>query len=94
MRKALAWTVIAIALLFAPLLRYQTALAMPFAAGAMAIDTMPAPDTVPAQQARLVCGWWWGHFECARICPAAYHRHWRHHHRYYCQPVVLGLPWI
>jgi hypothetical protein len=92
MPKALAWTVVAVALLLTPMLRQRPASAMPFAPGAIA---MPGgQDEVPAQRARLVCAWSWGHFECARICPAAYHRHWRHHYRYGCQPVVLGLPWV
>jgi hypothetical protein len=90
MRKALAWTVIAMALLLTPMLRQQPARAMPFAAGAIALPQ----DAIPVRPARLVCGWWWGHFECPRLCPAVIIGHWRHHYRYYCEPMVLGLPWI
>jgi hypothetical protein len=90
MRHVLPWTTAAAALLFAAAL-HRTTVAIPIAAPTIAPAVQQ--DGVPVQQARLVCGWW-GHFECARICPAAYHRHWHHHYRYYCQPVVLGLPWI
>jgi hypothetical protein len=94
MRKALPVTFLAaVALLLAAVLQ-QTAIAMPLAMGRAAIATPQAPDAAPVQNARLVCGWWWGHFECARICPATYHHHWHRHYRYDCQPVVLGLPWI
>jgi len=92
MRKALPVTLIAATVLVSAAALHQTAIAMPL--GAAAIGTPQASDPGPVQDARLVCGWWWGHFECARICPAAYHRY-RHHHYYYpCEPVVLGLPWI
>ena len=90
MRKALLWTFSATALLLAAGLN-QTTMAMPIAAPA--IGTPEAQDAIPVQQARLVCGWW-GHFECVRVCPTAYHHH-RHHRYYYpCEPLVLGLPWI
>jgi hypothetical protein len=94
MRKLLPVTFIAATVLPLAAALHQTAIAMPFATGAAAIGTPQAADPAPVQNARLVCGWWWGHFECARICPAAYHRHWHHHYRYYCEPVVLGLPWV
>jgi len=94
MRRALPVTFIAATVLLLAAALHQTAIAMPFAMGRAAIDTPQAPDSVPVQNARLVCGWWWGHFECARICPATYH-HYRHHRYYYpCEPLVLGLPWI
>ena len=89
MRKALHWTLPAAALLFAAAL-HQTAIAQPFAAPAIGAS---APELAFAN-ARLICApYWWGHFECARVCPVA-HRRWHHHRYYYCQPMVLGLPWV
>jgi hypothetical protein len=89
MRKALLGTLTGAALLFAAGL-HQTAIGQPFAAPAIGGS---APDAAAFENARLMCApYWYGHFECARVCPVA-HRRW-HHRYYYCQPMVLGLPWV
>ena len=63
-----------------------TVVAMPFAIQPVT-RTATADTTSIFEKVRLVCGWI-GYFECVRICPD-----YRRSHRY-CQPLVVGLPWI
>ena len=63
----------------------ETALAMPLAIPPL--TSVATTDTSTVEEARLVCSLY-GYFECVRICPD-----YRRSHRY-CQPLVVGMPWI
>ncbi len=63
----------------------ETVIAMPLTIPPM--TSVATTDTSTVAKARLVCTWY-GYFECVRVCPD-----YRRSHRY-CQPLVVGLPWI